>query len=244
MKKTLLLVLFVFLTNACFALPLPSIPDPFTGTLKGESEFYRSTTGETIYADWIVSTQDLASNIDDSNFVFSILTNDPGNTRGNKALYNASTYYYYYQLENDNVNNNNVVNAFSLDLDPDVVVSAGYITDVDLDLDLLELHNLTGEAENNTNGEVDPSQSNFTPIGTIPHQNWQWNLGLGDGEESTVLFLTCYMPPEYSPASALSGSDSYDGYLPIPGLDDAVPEPISIVLLGSSLLALFHKKKK
>jgi len=241
MKKTLLCVLFVFLTKVCFALPLPSIPDPFTGTLKGESEFYRSSTGETIYADWIVSTQDLASHIDDSNFVFSVLTNDPGNTRGNKTLYNASTYYYYYQLENDNVSNNNLVNAFSLDLDPNVVVSAGYITDVDLDIDLLELHNLTGEAENNTNGEISPDSSKFTPIGSTPHQNWSFDLASGD--ETTVLFLTCFMPPEYSPASGLSGAYAYDGYLPIPTLD-TVPEPISIVLLGSSLLALFYKKKK
>jgi len=232
-----------FLTRVCFALPLPEIPDSFTGILKGESEFYRHIGDETIYADWIVATQDLASHIDDSNFVFSVLTNDPCNTKGNKALYDASIYYYYYQLENDNANSYDVINVLSLDIDPALVVSSGYIIDVDLDIDLLEFHNLTGEVENNTSGKLAPDQSKFIPVGSTPYQAWKWDSGLFFGEESTVLFLSCLLPPEYSPTNALSGLRSYDGYLPIPTLD-TVPEPISIVLLGSSLLALFYKKKK
>ena len=243
MKRSFLCIVCLLATNVCFASQLPSIPDPFTGTLKGESELYRSVNDESIYIDWMVSTQDLAANITDDKFVFSVLTNDAPNTQGNKAAYNASTYYYYYQLENDNVDNYDLINSLSLDLDPEVVVSAGYIIDVDLDTDLLEAHNLVDEEENNTDGEVAPDQSNFTPVGSTPYQNWQWDLGLTYGAESTVLFLSCYMPPEYSPSSGLSGAFSYNGYLPVPHLD-TIPEPASMILLGAGLLSLLYKKKR
>ena len=246
MKKISFCVLFLLLSKMCVALSLPSIPDPFTGVLKGESELIRPASGsipqQCVYIDWIVSDHNLIpDSVSEDRFVFSYLTNNPSQTRGDIDAYNASTYYYYYQLENDEVCNWNVMNTLSIDLDPGIILSAGYITGLDIDEDLDTDHNLTGEVENNDDGEVAPDVSKFTPVGTVPHQNWQWNLGLMFGEESTILFLTCLMPPQYSPASALSGSRSYDGYMPIPHL---IPEPASMVLLCASLLALLYRRKK
>ena len=252
MKKVLVLLsALMFLgANSSFALSLPTIPDPFTGVLKGESELIRpadpqqGTPEQSVFIDWIVSDHDLVpQSVQESEFNFSILTNDPPNTRGDKAAYDASTFFYYYQLENDEDYNYNVLNSLSLDLDPGVVVSAGYIVGLDIDNDLIEDHDLAGEEENNSDGEVAPDQSIFAPVGTTPHQNWQWDLGLDFGEESTILFLTCYMPPEYSPASALAGSRSYDGLLPIPN-DNTIPEPMSMLLLGAGVVGMFLRKKR
>ena len=245
MRKIIGFIAFVIFlgANASFALPLPSIPDPFVGVLKGESELYRPSSQESVFVDWIVSDHDLVpQTVSDSAFTFSVLTNDPPNTRGDKAAYDGSAYYYYYQLENDETFNYNILNTLSLDLDPGVVVSAGYIVGLDIDDDLDDDHNIAGEEENNSDGEIAPDQSKFTPIGSTPHQNWQWDLGLGFGEESTILFLTCMLPPVYSPASALSGSRSYDGELPIPAI--AIPEPMTMLLLGSGVFGVFLRRKR
>jgi len=246
MKKILFCMAVVFLAKTCLALPLPPIPDPFSGVLRGESELIRPASGsipqQCVYVDWVVADSDLVpGSVADGDFIFSYLTTNPSETRGDIDAYNNSSFYYYYQLENDEVCNNNILNTLSIDLDPGIIMSAGYITGLDIDDDLDGGHNLTGEVENNHDGEVDPSQSKFTPVGSTPHQNWQWDLGLNFGDESTILFLTCLMPPKYSPASALSGSKSYDGLMPIPHV---IPEPMSMLLLSASLLALLYRKRK
>ncbi|MCD6460648.1 PEP-CTERM sorting domain-containing protein [bacterium] len=244
MKKVLGFLMFLAFigVNASFALSLPPIPEPFTGILKGESQLYRPSTGQSVFVDWIVSDTDLVpQSVADSDFYFSLLTNDPPNTRGDKAAYDASTYYYYYQLENDDDFNHDILNTLSVDLDPGVVLAAGYIVGLDLDNDLITDHNLIGEEENNHNGELAPDESKFTSIGSTPHQNWAWNLGMDFGDESTILFLSCVMPPAYGPTSALSGSRSYDGFVPVPHL---IPEPMSMLLLASGVLGMFLRRKR
>ena len=246
MRKIVFSILVLFLAKTCLAIPLPPIPDPYSGVLKGESELIRPPSGgipeQCVYVDWVVSDHDLVpSSVTDDKFIFSFLTSNPSVTRGDIDIYDNSAYYYYYQLENDEICNDNILNTLSVDLDPGIILSAGYISGLDIDDDLDEMHDLTGEVENNSDGEVDPDQSKFTPIGSTPHQNWQWDLGLDFGEESTILFLTCEMPPMYSPASALSGSRSYDGFMPIPHL---IPEPMSMLLLSASLLALLYRKRR
>ncbi|MCD6459689.1 hypothetical protein J7L67_03360 [bacterium] len=245
MKKVIayaVLIAPIIFSGNLFALPLPYLPyNGFSGSVKGESMHVRPN-GHTqeVFIDWIVSDHDLMpQNIGAGDFTFSTVIGGSGGQKGDKAAYDASKYYYYYQIENDNVYNNDVLNTLSVDLDPDLIISAGYVTALDIDVDLLETHDLLGEQENVNGTIVDPDQSKFVQVGLTPHQNWEFNLGLLFGEESSILFLTSNVPPDYTFSSLLSGSRSYDGMLPIP----AIPEPFSMLLLSVGCIVLYIRKR-
>ena len=245
MKKILAFALFalpVFLSGSLLALDLPNLPYyDFTGAVMGESMHVRPNgTTQEVFVDWIVSDHDLMpQGIGALDFHFSTVIGGSGGQKGDKAAYDDSKFYYYFQIENDNLYNNDVLNTLSVDLDPDLIISAGYITALDIDVDLIETHDLLGEVENVNGNIVDPDQSKFVSVGLIPHQNWEFYFGLLFGEESTILFLTSDTPPQYSFSSLLSGSRSYDGMLPIP----AIPEPLSMILVGFSCLVVYLRKR-
>ncbi len=257
MKKTIwcmtLLICFGVLTQTAFALPLPDLTSPCP--IKGESEFIKGggTTGLTTYVDWMVCNGDMTTHIDNSKFVFSEIEGSPGTYRGSITGYRNSTYYYYYQIENPLPGiNTTTLSTLSLDIDPMLIVSAGYILGADIDIDLtnpstsaVELHNITGEYEASGASLVVPSTSSFDDTSVPQNQTWSFSPEIPLGDESVILFLTCYYPPMYSQATILNGAIGYDGQLPIPTTDfPIIPEPTSLFLLLSAIGTIFFIRKR
>ena len=244
MKKVIMcatMVLAIICSRDCFALGLPYLESYTTGTIMGESIHIRPNgTTQEVFIDWIVSDHDLlTAAVTEGDFHFSTIIDGSAGIKGNKTIYDGSKYYYYYQIENDLVHNYDVLNTLSLDIDPDLILSAGYITGLDIDVDLIETHDLLGEEENVTGTIVDADMSKFVPVGLVPHQNWEFYFGLTFGAESTILFFTSDAPPRYSASSLLAGHRSYDGELPIP----SIPEPLTMVLLGFGSLVVYIRKR-
>lgn len=232
MKKAIIVSLFlsmIFFTSSSYAIKV----------LEGEALFTSLASGK-IYVDYTVSTTPLDGGLPAGSFVFSDLNGGPG-FKGTKALYDISAYYYYYQLENNSLTSLTTLNQLTLNLNAGTVLTAGYILGSDLDDVATFDHNIVGDNEDIV---VDrpPDDSDFDSISFPQNQTWSFSSPeLAIGAESTVLFITCERPPVFSPAFALDGTP-FAGDLPIPG--PLVPEPFSMVLLGSSLMGLFMMKRK
>ncbi len=207
----------------------------------GEATFVSMHSGQA-YVDYIVSDTDLATGIPAANFIFSTIGGVAPPYKGDKAAYDASTYYYYYQIENDNIDSLTTLKQLTLNFfDPAVVISAGFISDADLDDVTTFNHNVAGEHEN-VSSLRDPDTSDFDEVSFPPNQTWAFSpTELAIGGESTVLFITSDKQPVLTPAYMLDGTPFYgDLYVP----ESEIPEPFSIMLIGSGLVGLIIKRRK
>lgn len=244
MKKLLGTCIIGVLMASGMAYGLNPLPDLDTAVypLRGESNLLREGRASTV--DWIVSNTALTSNISQASFVFAYDFSS-GGTKGDYTAYaEESTWYYYYQVENTS---GNFGTSFSLHLDPDLIVSAGFILSVDLDtgLDISHLDTdpgLAGEFEPAPSAPVNFVSASFDPYPPTPNASLNFFPGLASGRESTVFFLTSNAPPEYFIAELLCGPQGPEGLLPIPMV---IPEPASILLLGgASIIALRLRKNR
>lgn len=238
MNKTII-KLGAFAVAICFAISsasaVPSI------IIKGEADIVRAGHPN-VHVDWIVANDDLATTFGASDFVFINLPNYDG--KGNKAAYDASTWYYYYQIENTtDVSLSSLTLQF---LDPDIITSMGYIEDanIDTDLDNGGHTGVIGDDETTAGGTLrNPIGHKFDPNILDPNATWTYP-GINElpiGDFSTVLFLTSNTPPINDTVTILNGA-AYTGILPIP--DTTVPEPFSIILLGGSIVGMVLKRRK
>lgn len=238
LSQTIIVLLSATLT---YALPLPDLSTA-TYPLRGESDLVRGARDS--YVDWIVSTTDLATSVSSSQFRFA-LNLETGTDQGDHTTYaNDSVWFYYYQIENTS---GNFGTSFSLKLNPATVLTAGYILDVDLDTDLDITHldtdtGLAGENESAGASLVNFDSATFDPNPPQPNASLNFVPGLSSGDESTVFFVTCTQPPEYLISELLTGPLGPEGSVPIPL--NPIPEPVSMVLLGSGILGMYMNRKR
>ncbi|MCB1196029.1 hypothetical protein KDK77_07575 [bacterium] len=231
MKKSSVLILLVSIICASSVMALPSLPTltPFTSPVMGESDFIRP--GETARVDWVVTNTDVTAS---QGYSFDF-------AHGSSATFAASNYFYFYQLENTTSSN---INTLTLNINPANVTSAGFIASVNLDSPPFS-HSLSGEVETAIIGPMDPLGTTFSIPG-VSFVSWVFIFpSLLSGEFSTVLFLTSNLPPEYMPSIMDAGAPALAGTLPAPPLADPppIPEPISVLLIGSAVAGLLFKRK-
>ncbi len=240
---TILLSLFLIAGNA-IALPDAQLPNLATATypIHGESDawFTLDPSPSIPRIDWIVSQTAIIDATDASyNFVYST---------GNSTDYNGSLFFFYYQLEN--VHPTRDLGRFTIDLqDSLVVLTAGYITDIGgngISIDNAPFNHLVAGETVEANGAfVVPSSQQFTPVGDRSVA-WNFDPKMDQNESTTVLFLTCMAPPAYTEASTINGGQVWAGKVPAPtdpDFDDVIPEPMSMILLGSAVCGLVLRKR-
>lgn len=234
MKKSsvLILILSAICASSAMALPDSSLPvlTPFASPVMGESDFVRP--GETARVDWVVTNTDVTIG---QGYVFDF-------AHGSSATFTSSNYFYFYQLENTTSSN---INTLTLNINPGNVTSAGFIVSADLDSPPFA-HSLLGEAETAITGPMDPLGTTFSIPG-VSFVSWVFVFpALLSGEFSTVLFLTSNLPPEYMPSIMDAGAPALSGTLPAPPLSDPppIPEPISVLLIGTAITGLLFRKRR
>lgn len=194
-------------------------------TTMGEATFTRS--GETVRVDYIVSSADLAA----QNMIFHFV-----DTLGDKNDYDSSAYYYYYQLENTSLS---AVSTLTINIIPELIVTAGYIDLADIDDAATFNHNLgISETETTSLGPVNPLGVSYSPAGLVPHISWVFLFpALAPDSESTVFFISSNSPA--APALALidAGSPGLESQLPAP-----IPEPSAVLLFSIGAIAYIKKK--
>ncbi|MEW6536589.1 MAG: PEP-CTERM sorting domain-containing protein [Candidatus Auribacterota bacterium] len=203
-------------------------------TVKGEADFLGVSTGLHNYVDYMYTSDGPVLTTSQATFNFV-----HGNANGYDV---ASTWHYYYQVEN--LLDVDIV-AFSLNVDPNTIVSAGWITGVDLDDALTFNHN--GVAGDHEAAWVvnagDPSSAVFNPSGIAPNVSYDFDSPTNDlymNEQSTVLFVSCNEPPIFK-FSTMQNGESFNGLLPVP--KNPVPEPMSMILIATSALGLYIRKR-
>jgi len=255
--KLLCSLLFVItIVNQSYAAKIHPSLDPFVDPTLGQADMANPLRpNDHVYIDWIVVMQDITLGIvPDSDIRFADILgyfDDPsldidGTSDGKKGTIDlfrdGSVYYYFYQLENFT---SNYATGFTLNLDPDTVLTAGFIYgNYDLDTGLLVNHNLAGENEP-TGGKSPIISSTFDPSGTAPNISLSFingGGGLAPQRESWIFFVTCLAPPRYEINSLIAGSPPLFDELPIPTAP--VAEPMSMILFGSFLTGLAVWKKR
>ncbi len=219
-----------FLTLVISLLVLVTAGTAWSITTMGEAEFKGILTGLKNYVDWIVTNDGPIVTTAQETFVF---------VHGNANLYDTgSIYYYYYQFEN--YHNDNIV-AFSLNVNPNTVLTAGYMVGVDLDAAPFS-HAVVGDHEAAWNPIVDPASAVFNPGGIAPNVSYNYDPPgncLCMNDTSTVMFISCLEPPVFKFSTAQNG-ESWNGQLPVP--KDPIPEPMSFFILLIGLAGLVLKK--
>ncbi|MEW6534650.1 MAG: PEP-CTERM sorting domain-containing protein [Candidatus Auribacterota bacterium] len=203
-------------------------------TVKGETAFAGVSTGTTNYVDYIYTDEGPILETTDATFNF---------VKGTAAEYDTgSAWHYYYQVENHHLVD---IVAFSLNVFPGTVLTAGWIAAVNIDDAATFDHNgVAGDHEAAwVAGPTDPSDVLFNPSGIAPNISYDFDTptnNLTVNEYSTVLFISCDQPAGFK-FSTMQNGESYNGLLPVPR--NPVPEPISMVLLASSVLGIFLRKR-
>lgn len=220
------------LALAALAIVIAAATSSQAVTVKEQSAFVGINTGTTNYVDWIW-TNDGPIVPSSGAFTFA---------HGDAATYDSgSSYYYYYQVEA--VNNVDIV-AFSLNVNPNTVLTAGFISGVNLDDPLTFNHNgVAGDNEAAVIGPVDPTGVTFNSGGLAPNVSFDFDSPTNDlnlNEYSTVLFITCLQPPVMK-FSSMQNGDTFVGSLPVP--QNPIPEPMTMLLTAISAIGLYIKKR-
>lgn len=197
--------------------------------IKEEARFVGFSTGLTVYVDYMVTDEGSPlspGGTADFEFVY-----------GDENAYSDSSWYYFYQFENPiDVN----IHAFSLNVYPDSVLSAGWISDVDLDEMPFNHTGVAGDHES-TSVTVNPDNATFSPGGLLPNLSFDFDTSINLSQHSTVLFLTSLTPPGSKFSTAQNG-DSFNGQLPVPiQSQPIIPEPLSVLLLAAGISALLFR---
>lgn len=247
MKTKLIVLGALILMSVSQAYALPVLPDLYTAHLPvaGESDFVRS--GDTAHVDWIVMKKDQLPDLSAYSFVFA-------SNAGDLASFNDSEYFYFYQISNTT---DDVIEVLQLNISPSSIETVGFIMNLDLDLspffhDVAYFGNLAGESESATLGPINPgipagtqNGARFVPTGGNPYVSWMFETPsyLAPNQESTILFLTSNYAPHYNPGIMGAGWPALNGILPTPPFPSQIPEPVSMGLIGLSILGLFIKKR-
>jgi len=254
--KTFLILLLVSAVSDGFAVNIEPSLTPFVDPTKGQSEMiHAARPGDKAYVDWIVTTIDITSGyVNDANLVFADILGYGGNPsldtdgtldgkKGTVDIFrNYSAYYYFYQIENPMVTQ---VTAFTLNLDPNTVLTAGYInTNIDLDTGLGDDHDLSGLGEYEGAGGLSAiTACSYDPSGTSP--NLAVTVTIPQGYESYIFFVTCASPPRYDISSLHAGAPALDGELPIPmDPETNIPEPATMILFISSVAGYLLRRSR
>ncbi|MDX9703015.1 MAG: PEP-CTERM sorting domain-containing protein [Candidatus Auribacterota bacterium] len=248
---TILLSLFLIAGNA-IALPEAGKPDfstidwGVTSIVKYESDLFNTLdAGSVPRVDWIVSNYAIID-ANDPNYIFNF---EP--TLGGATEYNDSVFYFYYQVENFHSSKN--VERFSIDLqDSLVVMTVSYLTTAiggGVDIDNAPFNHNVDYAVNPeaSNALKLPSAQIFTASGDRKVV-WEFegaNNEITTNTSSTIVIVTCQFEPEYTLGQGMNGG-SWGGFVPAPtdpDFDDVIPEPMSMILLGSAVCGLVLRKR-
>lgn len=219
----------------------------------GESLLTKPGSTETAYVDYLVTDYSLMDH--NSSFVFASTTYPsdpwfPSGVVGSQTAYDNSQFFYYYQLENTSTSN---LDLLTLYLEPAFIASIGYIMGADLDDVNTFNHNngvsslvetLSGDHENDGASIDNADSADFDTFDSTPNQTWDFDPAMlgRDKFESCVLFVTSSRGPIDSTIYSRNGG-SWSGEAPTPPTA-AIPEPFSMILLGSGLVGLLIRRRK
>ncbi len=147
-------------------------------------------------------------------------------SKGDHAAYSSSKYFFYYQLDNTS---GTPIDALALNIFPGTIVTAGFVAMSDL-----FNHTMTGP--------IDPDGSVVKEGDSVPNVTWTFPP-LDIGSFSSVLFLTTNEGVSENDCAALGGYPFFGGVLPVPGPSENIPEPLSMVMLGFSVLGMYIRRK-
>lgn len=206
--------------------------------IKGQATYFGIGKGYSAYVDYMYTDEGPILTTADATFNF---------IHGDANAYDlGSTYHYYYQVEN--IHDINIV-AFSMNINPSAILSAGWIHNVDLDDVATFNHNgIPGDVEVSwLNGPTDPADASFNSSGVAPNLSFDFdrdqNCSLDNREFSTVLFISALTPPT-SKFSSMQNGEVFVGSLPTPIIPpSSIPEPLTLILTACSAIALYLRKR-
>lgn len=226
------------LTILTAALLFAGMSSAYAVVLMDEATFVGFSTGKSTYVDYYVT--DEGPVITPGSYTFNFIHGDA------TAYTDDSIWYYYYQIENpEDVS----IVAFSLNIFPVTVLSAGWIDGVDLDAapfnhTVAMEHELSGSPA--VSGPTSPADASFNPGGIAPNVSYDFDSptnNLTKNEFSTVLFISCKFDPTFK-FSTMQNGETFNGSLPVPTSPLSIPEPMSMILFGGSIVGLVIKKRK
>lgn len=231
MKKT-------FLTILTLAFVLGASQSSYAIKAYNEVTFTGMNTGTVVCVDWLYTNEGapVTPTTPGVNFYFA------NNSGGANDYTNNSTWYYYYEIENPVAID---LVAFSLNVFPDSVVSTGWITGITLE-DPAFGHIIPGEYEPTVATPQTPDDATFNTGTLAPNVSFDFGSGhdITKGEGSAILFISSNNGPT-TKFSSMQNGDTFIGSLPVPLIGTtSIPEPTSLILVGSAVLGLIRRIKK
>lgn len=151
-------------------------------------------------------------------------------SKGNDVAYDSSKYYFYYQL--DNTSGTIISGGLALNIFQGTIVTAGFVSMADV------------FAQVSPTGPIDPSGSVVKESDSVPNVTWTFPTDeLAIGSFSSVLFLTTNDDIGENFCAALGGYPFFEGKLPVPAPSENIPEPLTMLMLGFSVLGIYIRKR-